>query len=227
MNWSIHVLNISPTFSVQNMTPEEAWHGRKPAVDHFRIFGCIAYAHVPDEKRKKLDDKGEKCVFLGIREVSKAYKLFNPLTKKIITSKDVIFDEQNTWNWSKNCSRQQLLPVFFDGENEEERQQQPLQQQIPIANVPENEPTPSAAETSPTAADSTDAVAKSRLRRVQKRLGWMTDFEVPKIDQYEDPLTYFTLFSDCDPTIFEDAVKESKWQKAIDDEVAAIVWNNT
>ena len=53
----------TPTFSVQNMTPEEAWSGRKPAVDHFKIFGCIAYAHVPDEKMKKLDDKGEKCVF--------------------------------------------------------------------------------------------------------------------------------------------------------------------
>ena len=53
VNWSIHVLNRSPTFSVQNMTPGEAWKGRRPAVDHFRIFGCIAYAHVPEVKRKK------------------------------------------------------------------------------------------------------------------------------------------------------------------------------
>ena len=80
------MLNRSPTFSVQNRTPEKAWSGRKPAVDHFRIFCCIAYAHVPDEKRKNLDDKGEKCVFLGISECSKAYKLFNPLTKRIVTS---------------------------------------------------------------------------------------------------------------------------------------------
>jgi len=86
VNWSIHVLNRSPTFSVQNRTPEEAWSGRKPAVDHFKIFGCIAYTHVLDEKRKKLDDKGEKCVFLSISECSKAYKLFNPLTKRIVTS---------------------------------------------------------------------------------------------------------------------------------------------
>jgi len=86
VNWSIYVLNRSPTFFVQNRTPEEAWSGRKPAVDHFRIFGCIAYAYVLDEKRKKLDDKGEKCVFLGISECFKAYKLFNPLTKRIVTS---------------------------------------------------------------------------------------------------------------------------------------------
>jgi hypothetical protein len=86
VKWSIHVLNRSPTFVVQNMTPEEAWNGPKPSVDHFKLFGCIAYAHVLDEKRKKLDDKGEKCVFLGISEHSKACKLFNPITKRIVIS---------------------------------------------------------------------------------------------------------------------------------------------
>ena len=100
VNWSIHVLNRSPIFFVPNMTPKEAWSGRNPVVDHFRIFGCIVYAHVPDEKRKKLDNKGEQCVFLGIIEESKAYKLINPITKKIIINRDVIFDEESTWNWN-------------------------------------------------------------------------------------------------------------------------------
>lgn len=80
--WSVQILNRSPTFSVKNMTPQEAWSGFKPAVDHFRVFGCIAYAHIPNEKRKKLDDKSEKCVFLGVSEVSKAFKLYNPVKKK-------------------------------------------------------------------------------------------------------------------------------------------------
>ena len=57
-------MNRSPTLAVQNMTPEEAWSGRKIAVDYFRIFGCIAYAHILDEKRRKLDNKREKCIFL-------------------------------------------------------------------------------------------------------------------------------------------------------------------
>ena len=82
-----------------------------------KIFSCIAYAHVPDDKRKKLDDKGEKSVFLGVSEASKAYKLSNPFTKKIMTSKDDIFDEENTWNWN----RQQPTHVIFDSDAEEER----------------------------------------------------------------------------------------------------------
>lgn len=94
VNWSVHILNRSPTFAVKNMTPEEAWSRRKPTVDHFRIFGCIAYAHIPDKKRSKLHDKGEKCIFLGVSDQSKAYKLYNPTTKRIIISRDVVFDEE-------------------------------------------------------------------------------------------------------------------------------------
>ncbi|KAL7115778.1 hypothetical protein ACP275_04G202700 [Erythranthe tilingii] len=32
VNWSIHILNRSPTLAVQNMTPEQAWSGRKPTI---------------------------------------------------------------------------------------------------------------------------------------------------------------------------------------------------
>lgn len=106
--WSTHVLNRSPTFVVQNLTPEEAWSKHKPSVDHFKIFGCISYAHVPDEKRKKLDNKGEKCIFLRVSNQSKAYKLYNPTTKKIVISRDVIFDESATWPWNDNKLQQQI-----------------------------------------------------------------------------------------------------------------------
>ncbi|XP_074353008.1 uncharacterized protein LOC141692171 [Apium graveolens] len=54
---AVYLLNRCPTKSVRNKTPNEAWSGSKPSVGHLRIFGCIAYAHVPDQKRKKLDDK--------------------------------------------------------------------------------------------------------------------------------------------------------------------------
>jgi hypothetical protein len=53
VNWTVHILNRSPTLAVKDMTPEEAWCGFKPSVDHFRVFGCIGHVHVPDSKRKK------------------------------------------------------------------------------------------------------------------------------------------------------------------------------
>ncbi len=59
------------------MTLKEAWKGRKP-----------------DEKQKKLDHKREKCIFLCVSDYSKAYKLHNPITKKIVISLDMIFYEK-------------------------------------------------------------------------------------------------------------------------------------
>lgn len=55
----------------------------------------------------------------------------------------------------------------------------------------------------------------------------MIDCEVTWLDQTEDPITYFALFSDCDPTTFKSAVKESKRWKAMDDEIIAIERNDT
>ena len=93
-------MNRCPTKSVMNMVPEEAWTGRKHSVTHMRVFGCVAYAHVPDELRRKLYNKGEKCIFVGYSEESKAYKLYNPTTKKVIISRDVQFVEDEAWDGS-------------------------------------------------------------------------------------------------------------------------------
>ncbi|TXG65249.1 hypothetical protein EZV62_006524 [Acer yangbiense] len=95
VNWTVYILNRSPTLVVKNITPEEAWSGIKPSVEHFRVFGCLAHVHVPDAKRTKLEDKSIACVLLGVSEESKAYRLYNPIAKKIITSRDVVFEENN------------------------------------------------------------------------------------------------------------------------------------
>jgi hypothetical protein len=41
---AIDILNRSPTKALDGRTPYEAWHGRKPAVSHLRVFGCLAFA---------------------------------------------------------------------------------------------------------------------------------------------------------------------------------------
>ncbi|BBG98549.1 ADP glucose pyrophosphorylase large subunit 1 [Prunus dulcis] len=207
VNWCIHILNRSPTLAVKNMTPEEAWNGHKPAVNYFKIFGCIAYVHVPDEKRKKLDDKGEKCIFLGVSEHSKAYKLYNPATRKIIISRDVLFDEETIWDWTDKGStqqQQQQISVVFDEEAASKETEEELQ--------PSNDSQPSS----------------FRTQRTKKRPAWMMDYEVSDDDQSEDDgLTYFALFTDSDPVTFQQAHKETKWQRAMDEEISSIERNNT
>ena len=77
-----------------NKSPVERWSGRKPNLDEIRTFGCIAYAHVPKEKRSKLDVKAQKLRFVGYSNESKAYRLIDEGgNNKVIISRDVIFHE--------------------------------------------------------------------------------------------------------------------------------------
>jgi len=63
VNWSVHILNRSPTFAVLNMMPKEAWSGRKPNVEHFRIFGCLLMHIFQTKKGRSLMTKGENVCF--------------------------------------------------------------------------------------------------------------------------------------------------------------------
>ncbi|MCO5607757.1 hypothetical protein L7F22_061958 [Adiantum nelumboides] len=88
-------MNRTPTTAVHDMTPEEKLTGKKPNVSHLEVFGCIAYVHVPDELRTKLDPKAEKCVFIGYSIEQNGYQCYNHVTRQVRVSRDV-FDEMAT-----------------------------------------------------------------------------------------------------------------------------------
>ena len=50
-------------------------------------------------KGRSLTIMVKKCIFIGYNEESKAYKLYNLLTKKLVVSRDV-FNEAEAWSWS-------------------------------------------------------------------------------------------------------------------------------
>jgi hypothetical protein len=93
----VYIMNRTPTAAVHGMTPKEKIIGKKLDVSHLRVFGCIAYVHVLDEKRSKLDPKAEKCIFIGYSLEQKGYRCFNLSTQKLQVSRDVVFDEMVNW----------------------------------------------------------------------------------------------------------------------------------
>ena len=87
------IVNRTPTKDLKNITSKEAWTKIKLDVSHFHVFGSIAWAHIPDEKRKALQPKSEKCIFVGYSEDVKVYRLFQPHCNEIIIRRYVKFDE--------------------------------------------------------------------------------------------------------------------------------------
>ena len=71
--------------------------GEVPDVSHLRIFGCPVYMHIPKDKRTNLDPLGQKGIFVGYNEISKAYRVYVPRYKKIEICRDVVFDEDATF----------------------------------------------------------------------------------------------------------------------------------
>ncbi|KAG8498113.1 hypothetical protein CXB51_007338 [Gossypium anomalum] len=71
-------------------TPQEVWSGNLANYSDLKIFGCPAYAHVDNGK---LEPRSIKCVFLGYRAGVKRYKLWCSKNRKVVISRDVIFDE--------------------------------------------------------------------------------------------------------------------------------------
>lgn len=106
--YAVYILNRSPSKALNNITPEEKWSKWKPSVGHLRVFGSIAYALVPYQRRIKLDEKSTKCVMFGISRESKAYRLYCLETKRIINSKDVHFDEGKGWEWENKMPEGEL-----------------------------------------------------------------------------------------------------------------------
>ena len=94
INCAVYTLNrvLSSSTSV---TPYQAWHRAKPDVSNLRVFGSIAFVHIPKVERQKLDKKSLKCVFVGYSETQKGYRFWDPTSRKIKISRDALFDEDD------------------------------------------------------------------------------------------------------------------------------------
>ena len=58
------------------------------------MFGCLSYVHIDSASRTKLDPKSKKCFFIGYGDNEFGYRFWDDQNRKIIRSRDVIFNEQ-------------------------------------------------------------------------------------------------------------------------------------
>jgi hypothetical protein len=93
---------------LEGRTPYEAYNGRKPAIGFLRTFGCLGFVKNKRVGLKKLDDRSVSMVLIGYSEGAKAYRLFDPATGRVHTSRDAIFDESRGWDWSTKTSNGEL-----------------------------------------------------------------------------------------------------------------------
>ena len=97
-----YILNLVPSKSVSK-TPTELWKGRKPSLNHIRIWG--APAHVLVQKQQKLESRTEMCMFIGYPKGTRGGIFYNPKEKKVIVSTHATFLEEDYMNNFKPKSK--------------------------------------------------------------------------------------------------------------------------
>ncbi|GMF33983.1 unnamed protein product [Phytophthora lilii] len=92
VNTAAWIINRIPN-SVTVKTPYETVYKSKPQLKNLKVFGAIGYAHIPDEKRQKLDAKAFKCRFLGYEDGVKGYRVLELSTGNVKVVRTVKFME--------------------------------------------------------------------------------------------------------------------------------------
>ena len=226
-NTAVYNHNRSPTAALQNKTPFECVFRRKPNVSHLRVFGCVSYVHVPDNRRKKLDAKARKAIFVGYPSGVKGYKLYDIEKKMFIISRNVIFWE-NRFDHTCETKNKELSSFYPKGEDDEELS-------VPEIPIERNE-----VHEEPTAAPGEPAAVEGTQRKQTYEDAFMKEVEkLPNVRQRKPPPRFRdeecfvarSLTTDVDePDTVEAALcgeKSQQWKEAMDAEYSSLMENET
>ncbi|KAE8721388.1 hypothetical protein F3Y22_tig00016106pilonHSYRG00031 [Hibiscus syriacus] len=188
----------SPRASLAGKVEEEVWTGHGVTFDHLRIFGCPTYVHVPADERSKLDAKLNKYIFLGYKKCVKGFKFWDPTAKKIVISRDAVFDEQFILQQKKDTTVVDL-------------------EKFPVEKIETSQPTSGGSATD----DLHDYIlARDRVRRM--------NIKPPNRLGFEDLVSFALTVSSDDPITFHDAVtsqENDKWMVTMVEEMESLNHN--
>jgi hypothetical protein len=92
INIAFHVSNYIFLRPFLNKTSYELRFGQPPKVSHLRLFGCRCFV-LKQENLDKFDSRSSDGVFLGYALHSRAYRVLNLETNRIMETCVVTFDE--------------------------------------------------------------------------------------------------------------------------------------
>ncbi|KAL2254166.1 UNVERIFIED_CONTAM: Retrovirus-related Pol polyprotein from transposon TNT 1-94 [Sesamum indicum] len=220
VNTAAFLINRGPSVPLNNRIPEEVWSGKKVDLSFLRTFGCSAY--ILNDDRTKLDAKSIKCTFIGYGTDEFGYRFWDDQNRKIIRSRNVIFNEDVMYNDRKvSPDDDKKEREFVDLDISNSGIMRPADTDSVGVQTDETEQTeiePEPVSEEPITESSTPLALgrEPRLRRAP--------------DRYS-PSLYYLLLSDCgEPECYAEAVNDvhkSKWELAMNDEMNSLKKNNT
>jgi histone deacetylase 1/2 len=88
-----HLINRRPCHTSGALTPFQLLLGEPPSYNHLRVFGCLCYPNQTAITPHKLSVRSTPCAFLGYPSDHRGYRCLDLQTRRVITSRHVVFDE--------------------------------------------------------------------------------------------------------------------------------------
>ena len=111
---AVDVINLSPSAPLNGDVPNKFWTGKDVSYNHLKVFGCRAFVHIPKDERSKIDSKSKECIFLGYGNEEYGYRLWDPVKKKIVRSRDVVFFEDQNIEDTQKPKQPREYPMSTD-----------------------------------------------------------------------------------------------------------------
>ncbi|RAN69368.1 hypothetical protein B5P42_31220, partial [Bacillus sp. SRB_331] len=113
---AVHIYNRRPHSTLPDrVTPYEVLFKQVPNLNYLRTFGCVAYRLLQSNERKKIQPRAQKLIHIGYTQNQKAYLLYDPISQKEYSSRDVEFDEYSFdygFQRESSDSRNTISPCF-------------------------------------------------------------------------------------------------------------------
>ncbi|KAJ4744606.1 Gag-Pol polyprotein [Rhynchospora pubera] len=220
-NTAVYLINRSPSVALDGGIPEVVWSGKKISYGHLRTFGCEAYVKIPNVKRNKLDVKSRRCAFVGYGGDDLGYRVWDPIEKKTIRNRDVIFRED---------------VMFIENHEKEQNEDRHVEEHVDASIAPKMLADPQASghdnedESEPVEAHENEGIIEEEhtntpiqeLRRSTR---------ISRATQRYSPSLYYALFTDAgEPESFHEAIncsEKAMWLGAMEDEMNSLHLNET
>ena len=88
-----YLKNRKISAATEGGTPYELLYGYPPSLHHLRVWGCDCYVIPPNTRLAKFEPRSALHVFVGYSDHSKAYRVYDPVGRKVVRSRNVLFDE--------------------------------------------------------------------------------------------------------------------------------------
>jgi len=219
-------------------------HSHPYDINLLRVFGCLCYISTIVAHRFKLASRAHPSIFLGFKNHTKGYLVFNLHNHELTISRNVVFYEDQfpyLPNPHPTVSSDPSLPIFTSFSPTNPASFDPVVTNSPPLIVP--------AVPSPTSTPMSNLPIPSRPIRTHHPLTYLKDFHTAFMstrttssDGIRYPLHHFlsynhlsssfknfifSISSSSEPKCYVEASKSDCWIKAMQDEITALETNNT